>query len=370
MSKFELPPSLKIYGNEGIGMDILERIWGKRGTFTCTVANTLTSTIPGVSDAGDTPELTMFTPAADAELLILNRTVCMKGVPINPGGIPTPATLTKAALDLSDMPRVIVNGGCQIVPNIPFIDVGGSFGRKISTGDSVSDVDRLFERGKVIGEMLSHGNDFIVISESCAGGTTTALAVLLAMGVMKENLVSSSSPNNPKELKMGLALEGLNNAGVKIGDLRHDPLRAMSYVGDPMMPVNVGILIGAARHMPVIVGGGTQMAPIIAAAIELDPSIIGNIFQGTTRWLVHDPNSDMIRMMDLISKDVPIVTVNMDYTSSPYEGLQAYEWGYIKEGVGCGGSCVAAIVQSSGRITCDDLLDRVHEIYRGIMNMG
>lgn len=73
--------------------------------------------------------------------------------------------------------------------------------------------------------------------------------------------------------------------------------------------------------------------------------------------------------MESISPDVPIVYVNMDYSSSPYEGLQAYEWGYIKEGVGCGGSSVAAIVQSSGEITCDDLLDKVHEIYRNIMNL-
>ena len=46
--------------------------------------------------------------------------------------------------------------------------------------------------------MLARDNDFVIISESCAGGTTTALAVMTAMGVTKENLVSSSSPNNPR----------------------------------------------------------------------------------------------------------------------------------------------------------------------------
>ncbi|MDL2231853.1 hypothetical protein LJB85_03850 [Porphyromonadaceae bacterium OttesenSCG-928-L07] len=59
--------------------------------------------------------------------------------------------------------------------------------------------------------------------------------------------------------------------------------------------------------------------------------------------------------------------VNMDYSGSPYEGLQAYEWGYIKEGVGCGGASVAAIIQSSGTVTCDDILDKVHEIYEKLM---
>ena len=76
MTDFELPPSLSVYGNEETAKDILSRAWGKRGVFTCTVANTLTSTIPGVSEAGDTPELTMFTPPADAELLILYSRTC------------------------------------------------------------------------------------------------------------------------------------------------------------------------------------------------------------------------------------------------------------------------------------------------------
>jgi NaMN:DMB phosphoribosyltransferase len=136
-----------------------------------------------------------------------------------------------------------------------------------------------------------------------------------------------------------------------------------------MMPANVGILIGAAKHVPVIVGGGTQMAAVMAAAIALDGSILGNIIQGTTRWLVNDPNSDMRKIMSSVHPDLPIAYVNMDYSESPHEGLQAYEWGYIKEGVGCGGSSVAAIAQSAGKITCADLLDRVHEIYRKLLDI-
>ncbi len=364
---FELPPSLSIYGNEEIAKDILSRIWGKRGVFTCTVANTKTSTIPGVSDAGDTPELTMFTPAADAELLVLGKTVCMKGIPINPGGIPTPATLTKAALNLSSMPYFIVNGGTEITPNVPCFEVGGSCGEKIITGKAVSNVERCFEQGKILGELLSQSADFLIVSESCAGGTTTALAVLMAMGILKENLVSSSSPKNPRELKTKLVEEAFEAAGIKAGELANDPLRAIECVGDPMMPADVGMIIGAAKHVPVIVGGGTQMAAVIAAAVKLDPSIIGNIFQGTTRWLMNDPNSSMSKIMDSIHKDVPIVYVNMDYNNSPYEGLQAYEWGFIKEGVGCGGSSVGAIVSTAGKITCDDLLDEVHRLYKEIM---
>ncbi len=195
------------------------------------------------------------------------------------------------------------------------------------------------------------------------------MAVMMAMGVVKENLVSSSSPKNPKELKTRIVMEALEAAGVGVGDMADDPLGAIEAVGDPMMPANVGMIIGAAKNVPVIIGGGTQMAAVIAAAVRLDPSVVGNIFQGTTRWLMEDPNSSMSRMMDAIDRNVPIVYVNMDYSKSPYEGLQAYEWGFIKEGVGCGGASVAAVIESAGRITCDDILDKVHEFYRGIMNI-
>ena len=369
MTGLELPPSLGVYGNQKIAEDIISRIWGKRGVFTCTVANTRTSTIPGVSEAGDTPELTMFTGPADAELLVSGKTTCMKGIPINPGGIPTPATLTKAALDLSGMPYYIVNGGCEIKPYVPYFDMGGECGEKITTGHAVKNVKEIYEKGYMLGEMLARAYDYVIISESCAGGTTTALGVLTAMGVLKENLVSSSSPNNPKELKSKVVAEGLAAAGIEPGDLADDPLRAIEYVGDPMMPANIGILCGAAKSVPVIVGGGTQMAAVIAGAVKLHPECVGNFFQGTTRWLMNDPNSSMKKIMDCISADVPIVYVNVDYSGSPYEGLQAYEWGFIKEGVGCGGSSVGAIIGTAGKITCKDLEDQVHRIYEKIMGL-
>ena len=136
-----------------------------------------------------------------------------------------------------------------------------------------------------------------------------------------------------------------------------------------MIAVNAGMIVGAAKHVPVIVRGGTQMAAVVAVAVAMDESVVGNIFQGTTRWLVNDPNSDIEKIMAGIHKDVPIVYINMDYSKSPYEGLQAYEWGYIKEGVGCGGSSVAAVIASAGELTCDDILDEVHRLYREILGI-
>lgn len=367
--EFKIPSSLGVYGNEKAAKTLVSKIWGKQGIFTCTVANTLTSTIPGVSDAGDTPELTLFTGPADAEMLICGKTICMKGIPINPGGIPTPATLTMAALRLSDMPCYIVNGGCKIIPQVPYFEVGATYGERITTGKAVSNVKETFEKGKILGRMLARNTSFLVVSESCAGGTTTALAVMMAMGVLKENLVSSSSPNNPKELKTELVREAFGAAGIEIGDLAHNPFKAIECVGDPMQAVNAGMIVGAAEIVPVIVGGGTQMAAVLAIAKEIEPRIVGRVLLATTRWMVKDVNSDIRGIMDGISPDIPIIYVNMDYSDSPYDGLQAYEWGFIKEGVGCGGASVAAILSSRGKIDCDTLLDSVHEVYRKILNI-
>lgn len=365
----DLPPSISLYGNEKIAKEVLTEIWGKRGIFTCTVANTLTSTIPGISEAGDTPELTLCTGPADGEFLVCGKTLCMDGLPINPGGIPTPATLTKAALELSDMPCFVINGGCKVMPKAPLYDIGGKYGEKITSGHSVSNVKEVFEKGKKLGRELAKKNDYIVVSESCAGGTTTALAVMMSMGVIRENLVSSSSPNNPKTLKTNLVNEALRNSGIEIGDLRHDPLKAIECVGDPMMPVNIGMILGASETVPVIVGGGTQMSAVIACAYEMKPEIVGRTIHGTTRWLVNDKNSSVCKINDSITNDIPIAYVNVDYSNSPYEGLRMYEKGFIKEGVGCGGSSIAAIASSEGRIDCEMLVNKVHEIYGKIMGL-
>lgn len=370
MTSLEIPDSIRLAGNEKAAIEILSKIWGKRGTFTCTVGSTMTSAIPGISDAGGTPELTLLTGPADAELITLGHTVCIDGVPVNPPeGIPTPGLLTISALKLSGLPHHIINAGCKVAPAIPCFDVGGHYGESIVTGHAVKDARKMFERGKVLGELLAKDQDYLIISESIAGGTTTALATMMAIGTIRENLVSSSSPRNPKELKTNTVLKALEVSGLEIGSCKDDPLKAVECVGDPMIAVNAGVVLGASKHTPVILGGGTQMSAVIAVAAAIDPSVVRNIIHGTTRWLINDPNSDIVRIDMNISPEIPLVYINMDYSKSPYKGLQAYEQGFIKEGVGCGGSSIAAVISSAGRITCDDILEEEHRIYREILDI-
>ena len=122
----------------------LDEIEGKNPLFVCTIGTTETGKIAGISAAGANPEFTDYTPPADAELLLLGRCKSIAGVPITPDGIPTPALITMSALRLADIPVLIASGGIKVKPQIPFLDLGGSPGRDIRTGNAVDNVSESY----------------------------------------------------------------------------------------------------------------------------------------------------------------------------------------------------------------------------------
>lgn len=362
----EIPRSISISGNQKSAEKIIERIWGKKGKFTCTVASTLTSSVPGISEAGDTPELTLLTGPADGEILSMGKSACINGVPLNPGNIPSPSVLTTSALKLAGMVPEVIDAGCKVTPQGVKHHSGEPMADSILSGKAVPNPQKLFEFGVELGMKYSEEYDYVVVSESCAGGTTTALAVMMAMGTIKDNLVSSSSPNNPKSLKSDLVKKAFEINGIGPGDLFGNPMKAVELFGDNMIPINAGIIVGASKKVPVIAGGGTQMGAVMAVALAKDKTAECNIMQGTTRWLMNDQNCNMPKIMEGISDVIPTVYVNMDYSNSPYTGLQAYERGFIKEGVGCGAACISAILSSKGKIGCEEISAEVHRVYKSL----
>ncbi len=209
-----------VANNELKAKAFLSEIEGKKPLFIATIATTETGKIPGLSAAGANPDFTDFTPPADAELLLLGKCKSIRGVPITPEGIPTPALITTSALHLADIPVLVVNGGVKVKPQIPYIDVNGSPGRDIRTGNSVDNVEEVIERAKIVGEQLAKVSDYLVIGESIPGGTTTALGVLTALGIDAHGKVSSTLPLNPHNLKAEVVASGLKAAGEKFGSLR------------------------------------------------------------------------------------------------------------------------------------------------------
>jgi len=348
--------------NKEKGEVFLKQLIGKKPLFTCVIGVTETAKIPGISAAGKNPELTNYTPPADVELLLFGRCKCITGVPVTPEGIPTPALIARAALKLADIPALIVSGGLKIKPQTPFVELGGSPGRDIRTGNAVDAVKEVMEKATVMGRNLAKTVDYLVVGESIPCGTTTALGVLLAMGVNAEGKVSSSMPNNPHRLKIETVKAGLEASGIKFGDLAANPLKAISCVGDPVMPAFTGLVIGAADRVPVLMAGGTQMSAMLAIIKVLKPEVLDNLAIGTTRWIVSDRSADLIGLVKQIA-DIPILAINLDFSYSKFEGLKAYEAGAVKEGVGAGGACIAAILKSKGEVSTEKIFMEVEKAY-------
>jgi len=344
----------------------LKGLMGKNPLFVCIISTTETAKIPGISAAGKHPEFTDYTPPADVELLLLGRCKCIPGVPVTPEGIPTPALITMAALRLADIPALVVSGGLKINPHVPYLDLGGKPGGDIRRGKAVYHAEEVMQKAKIAGENLSKTTDYLVVGESIPGGTTTALGVLLAMGMDAKGKVSSSMPGNPHELKIKTVEKGLKASTVEFGALANDPLKAISCVGDPMIPAFAGLVLGAADKVPVLMAGGTQMGAVLAVIKALNPNVLDNVAIGTTRWITIDKIADLKGIITQIAK-VPVLAADLDFSQSRFEGLKAYEAGVVKEGVGAGGAAIAAMAKSEGSITKDTLLTEIERNYERLI---
>ena len=352
--------------NEFKAEAFVKELEGKKPLFVCTIATTETAKIPEISAAGKHPEFTDYTPPADAELLLLGKCKCINGVPVTPDGIPTPALITMSALLLADIPVLVASGGLKVKPQIPFLDLGGKPGRDIRSGNAVDNVEEVIQRATLAGEQLAKTSDYLVIGESIPGGTTTALGVLSAMGVNAEGKVSSSMPDNPHGLKNETVRAGLAASGASFGSLAKNPIKAISCVGDPMMPAFAGLVVGAAAEVPVLMAGGTQMTAVLAVVNALNPDVLCNVAIGTTRWVANDMSSDIKGIVAQIS-DVPVLAADLNFAQSRFSGLQAYEKGIVKEGVGAGGAAIAAMAKLGGAITKNMLLKEIERNYALLM---
>jgi uncharacterized protein (TIGR00303 family) len=352
--------------NEFKAEAFMKELEGKKPLFVCTLATTETAKIQGISAAGENPEFTDYTPPADAELLLLGKCKCINGVPVTPDGIPTPALITMSALRLADIPVLVASGGLKVKPQIPFLDLGGEPGKDIRTGSAVENVEEVIQRATLAGEHLAKTADYLVIGESIPGGTTTALGVLSAMGIKAEGKVSSSMPENPHGLKNKTVQAGLAATGESFGSLAKNPVKAVSCLGDPMMPAFAGLVIGAAAQVPVLMAGGTQMTSVLAVVNALNPDVLCNVAIGTTRWVVNDTSSDICGIVAQIA-EVPVLAADIDFAPSRFSGLKAYEKGIVKEGVGAGGSSIAAMAKLGGAVTKDILLKEIEKNYTALM---
>ena len=324
------------------------------------LGNTEVSTIPGISVAGATPELTKLTPPADAEYLFHEKPKIIDVIPVTPEGHPTPAIITKAAKELADFPVIIVRGGTYLAPLVPHVHISDVVGRDFRREKALPEAREIIERARLFGEQLNKlGLKEVVIGESTPGGTTTAQAILWALGY--EAKTSSASPDNPQNLKAQVIEEGFKRAGINKGDLANEPLSALEEFGDPMTATVIGISQGFKGE--VVLAGGTQMLSISALLKALGEDL-GRFMIATTKWVANDESSTFKETAKEIG--IAYYYAELDFSRSRFKGLQDYERGYVKEGVGAGGAVWLAMKKG---FTVEDVAKKVDELYERLMEL-
>jgi uncharacterized protein (TIGR00303 family) len=332
----------------------------KSPVFACVISYTATSEIPGLTVAGANPELVKYTSPADSEFLYYGRCECIDVVPATPDGKPTPALITRAALQAANIPLLVVDAGAKVKPSIPYISFGLEPGRNIVNENAMDEsmVRQAFAHGELLGRQLAALSDLVVVSESIPGGTTTALAVLSALGIDARFKVSSSMPENPHDLKNRVVASAIKRAGSS-----SSPFEAVAAFGDPMMPTVAGIASGAlAAGGRVMLAGGTQMSAVVAILKRLGKPL-GGLCIGTTSYIAKDPSADLSGLVRASSRQVPILSCDLHLGESSKPGLQAFARGFVKEGVGAGGASIAAMLKSRGEITGKKLLKAIEKEY-------
>jgi uncharacterized protein (TIGR00303 family) len=344
---------IEILGNKQKGLEFIKQTEQKKFIFSLVISYTATSEIPGITMAGKHIDLIKFTGPADAEFIHYGNCKSIPVIPMTPDGKPTPALLTKAALDAASIPSVIVNAGSKVDPKLPFIDMNLNYGKNIEKEPALSmeEVGKAVEYGKIIGRFLGGSTDCIVIGESIPGGTTTALGVLEGLGI--GGLVSSSMPENP----VGLKTQTVKNALKRLQS--KDPLEIISQLGDPMIPTVAGILSTASELSRVMLAGGTQMAAVLAFAKSI--GFEGkNTSIGTTSYVVEDKSANLIDTVSQIL-DIPILVAKLKLAESKISGLRSYAEGFVKEGAGAGGVSIACMLKTG--IDAKRLLDLTEKEY-------
>ncbi|QLE57613.1 nicotinate mononucleotide-dependent phosphoribosyltransferase CobT [Nostoc sp. TCL26-01] len=368
---------IRIYTQIKQGEAWLQRYSDRLPLFTCILGFTETALIPGISAAGKTPEDRLYTACADAEYLYYGAEHNPKFPlpPLTAGA--SPVFISRAVVESLNIPLYLFNAGLPQPPAVPIIDLGGFPAKCLSTGAAMSlaTVQHLFEQGLLWGERLATQAEqgYVIFSECVVGGTTTALAILTGLGIEAVGKVNSSHPICNHEQKWQVVVEGLGTGDWGLGDKGtrgqgdkeknypsispsfSNPLELAAAVGDPMQVVVAGMAIAASRSCGVMLAGGTQMLAVYALLsaiaevynLSWQPT---QVIVGTTRWVAEDPTGDTVALALNLGKNrqypqmqaPPLLATSLSFANSRYPQLQAYEQGFVKEGVGAGAACIAA----------------------------
>jgi uncharacterized protein (TIGR00303 family) len=341
--------SIKIYSEIERGRDWVGRYRRKKPIFACILGFTETGSIEGISAAGATPEARRYTAVADAEYLI-NGATKNTVYPLPPlvAGV-SPVLISRAVTETFNLPVYLFNAGLPLFPSVSSIDLGGIPAQCLTTGKALPlrVVTHLWQQGRIWGAKLAQDtkDSYVIISECVVGGTTTASAVLTALGIDVAGKINSSHPQCNHRQKQEIVAAGLSE--LARSNANPSPIEIVAAVGDPMQIVAAAMATRVSKSAGVLLAGGTQMLTVYALMMAIstyfgDRPYLDNVVVGTTRWVAEDPTGDTVGLVRNIKPIVPLLATQLDFSSSKFASLRAYEEGFVKEGAGAGGCAIAS----------------------------
>ena len=338
----------------------LAPLTGKRATFMLALANTATAQIEGITQAG-LPGLMHLTPTLDAEFLSRGKLKSLKKLPRTHSGIPTPALITRSIEMLHPFGRIeALDLGLEVPPQ--FKGRMHAFGippsGSIATGAGI-DARAVFETGVAFGRNYTPRDPYVILGESVPSGTTTATATALALGYPARDLFSSSFRHVPDSIR-GRTIDA---ALARVKGLS-DPFEILSEVSDNMLIFNAGLILGVGGRFPILLAGGTQMAAVLLVANTLNSQLstlnsqftnhyssfltphssLNNVALATTKWVAHDPHSDITALLGMLDFPIDAYYADFDFSLADQPALKRYDEGEAKEGVGAGGALVYGLL--------------------------
>lgn len=243
--------------------------------------------------------------------------------------------------------------GALLFDRAPTVSLGDQPGDDIRTDEPVANAAKLFATARRFGKRLPDA--VISIGETIPGGTTTAMAVLTALG--ERSTVSSSLAHNPLALKREVINEALRASGLEAGSTAGEPIETVRRVGDPMLGVVAGLIVGATeRGTDVTLAGGTQLAG--AAALARHAGVDAPLSLSTTSFVAADGTAAIDGLAHDLELDLLITDPSFEKRDHP--AVDGYVAGEAKEGVGMGGAL--AILDGTDDTT-SDLYERITAVY-------
>lgn len=330
-----------------------------KADFLLAASVTKTCEIEGITQAG-IPGKIAYTPTLDAEFITTQKLFSMPEIAETPSGVPTPALITRAVLNLNAFSAIeILDLGLEIKPEqtqLHNFNIAPS--ESITTGAKIN-AKEVFQKGMAFGAGYELKGSYLILGESTPSGTTTAMASALALGYDCADDFSSSFLNSPDSIKSDTV-----NAALSLTNDDMSRFEKLSIVSDNMLIFCAGFLLESSRRFHVVLAGGTQMAACLLIADALREDVLmrvkhDNITLATTQWVARDKNSDIVHILSLLSYTPHAIYTEFSFSNAEIPVLKKYDEGEAKEGVGAG-ACLAYGAANS--LTNEQVLNEIELI--------